>query len=174
MRHLRGAGEVAQPAAPATNAPANLGAEARALLDHPRYRLLRQLGQGGMGTIYLAEHLLMRRLVAIKLIRAGYLDNAQLVQRFRQEVEAAAQLSHPHIVTAHDTDEVAGIHFLVMEFVEGESLDHLLTRKGPLPLHEACAYIYQAALGLEFAHGKGMVHRDIKPHNLMRTPDGTG
>ena len=88
-------------------------------------------------------------------------------------MQAAASLSHPHIVTAHDAEEMAGTHFLVMEFVEGEPLDRWLARHGPLPIAEACTYIRQAALGLQLAHEKGTVHRDIKPHNLMRTEAGT-
>jgi Protein kinase domain len=196
VRHLRGAGKLPQPddfGLPATTSPhrhgaaaeadtpsgaqmpgpeGELGPEAAPLLGHPRYRLIRKLGQGGMGAVYLAEHRHMHRLVAIKVIRPGCLGNPQLVHRFRQEVEALARLSHPHIVTAHDADEAGGTHFLVMEFVEGESLDRLV-RQGPLPVHEACAYVRQAALGLQFAHAKGLVHRDIKPHNLMRCADGT-
>ena len=152
---------------------AELGAEAAGLMDHPRYRLIRKLGQGGMGTVYLAEHRLMRRQVAIKLIRSRYLGNPQFVERFRREMQAAASLSHPHIVTAHDAEEAAGNHFLVMEFVEGEPLDRWLAQQGPLPAAEACGYIRQAALGLQLAHEQGMVHRDIKPHNLMRTTAGT-
>jgi formylglycine-generating enzyme required for sulfatase activity len=179
VRHLRGAGELPRVegsspgAATVTGSESELGADAAPLLDHPRYRLIRKLGQGGMGKVYLAEHRLMRRLVAIKLIRAGYLGNPQLIQRFRQEVEAAARLSHPHIVAAHDADEADGTHFLVMEYVEGESLAERLARQGPLPVHEACTFVRQAALGLQFAHEKGMVHRDIKPANLMRAVDGT-
>ncbi len=190
VRHLRGARELPTRDGPPPSAlsgtfaaradtvealapPDVLGADAAALLGHPRYRLIRRLGQGGMGTVYLAEHRLMRRLVAIKLIRAGYLNRPHLVKRFRQEVEAAARLSHPNIVASLDADEAAGTHFLVMEHVEGESLDQRLARLGPLPAHEACACVRQTALGLECAHGKGMVHRDVKPHNLMRAADGT-
>jgi tRNA A-37 threonylcarbamoyl transferase component Bud32 len=173
LRHLRGAGELSSADAPTTGPQGEPGAESAAPFDHPRYRLIRKLGEGGMGTVYLAEHRLMRRQVAIKVIRAGYLGNPQLVQRFRQEVEAAARLSHPHIVTAHDADEAHGTHFLVMEYVEGESLDQVLAGRGMLPVEEACAYVLQAALGLEFAHRQGMVHRDLKPHNLMRAADGT-
>jgi serine/threonine protein kinase len=91
-------------------------------------------------------------------------------------MQAAASLSHPHIVTAHDAEEAAGTHFLVMEFVDGEPLDSWLAQSSArgekLPVPEACAYVRQAALGLQVAHEKGMVHRDIKPHNLMRTREG--
>ncbi len=121
-------------AATGPGSQSDLGAGVGPLLDHPRYRLIPKLGQGGMGTVYLAEHRLMRRLVAIKLIRAGYLNRPHLVKRFRQEVEAA-RLSHPNIVASLDADEAAGTHFLVMEHVEGESLDQRLARLG-LPVKE--------------------------------------
>src|SRR5262245_25098399 len=186
VRHLRGAGSLPPVAMPSPAPPPvcsgtaadacaaeELGGEAAALREHPRYQLLRKLGQGGMGTVYLAEHRLMHRRVAVKLLRAGCLSNPQLVARFHQEVEAVARLTHPHIVTAHDADEAGGTHFPVMEYVEGESLGRLVTR-GPLPVHEACAYARRAALGLEFAHSRGMVHRDIKPQNLMVTYPASG
>jgi hypothetical protein len=165
VRHLRGVGEL--------HAVEQQRTDAGPLIEHPRYRFLRPLGQGGMGTVYLAEHRLLRRLVAIKRIHPGSLGNPHLVARFRQEVQAAARLSHPNIVTVHDADEAGGTHLLVMEFVEGESLAERLARHGPLPVAEACAYVRQAALGLAHAHEQGMVHRDVKPANLMHTVDGT-
>ncbi len=142
------------------------------LADHPRYRVLALLGQGGMGAVYKAEHRRMERIVALKVIRPGFIDNAAAVQRFQQEVKAAARLHHPHIVAAYDADEAGGLHFLVMEYVEGQSLADYLRERGPPPVAEACDYARQAALGLQHAHEQGMVHRDVKPHNLMRTPDG--
>jgi WD40 repeat protein len=181
LGHLRGAGELPCPDGPDRPSvtlprPATQGdrdEDAAALLDHPRYRLLRKLGQGGMGTVYLAEHRLMRRLVALKFIRAAHLPQPQVVARFRQEVQAAASLSSPHVVSAYDAEEAAGGLFLVMEYVEGTSLDRWLLQHGPLPVPEACDYVRQAALGLQAAFDKGLVHRDVKPANLMRTPDGT-
>ncbi len=156
--------------APADAPPAGV---AEALANHPRYRLLCKLGEGGMGTVYLAEHRLMRRPVALKVIRAEWLSHPQAVARFRREVAAAAQLHHPNVVHAYDADEVDGSHFLVMEYVNGVPLDRWLAERGPLPIAEACSYARQAALGLQAAHDRGLVHRDLKPHNLMRTPDGT-
>jgi len=144
-----------------------------ALANHPRYRLLRKLGEGGMGAVFLAEHRLMQRPVALKVIGAAFLNHPEAVARFRREVQAAARLSHPNIVTAHDAEEAAGIHFLAMEYVEGVPLSDWLAKHGPLAAAEACGYVRQAALGLQYAHEKGMVHRDLKPPNLMRTPDGT-
>jgi tRNA A-37 threonylcarbamoyl transferase component Bud32 len=142
------------------------------LVDHPRYRVLGLLGQGGMGAVYRAEHRHMDRPVALKVIHPGLMRDPAAVRRFRQEVRAAARLHHPNIVTAHDADQAGGLHFLVMEYVEGTTLAELVRRRGPLPVPEACEYARQAALGLQHAHERGMVHRDIKPQNLMLTPGG--
>lgn len=137
------------------------------LVDHPRYRVMNLLGVGGMGVVYQAEHLMMGRIVALKMISMKYTANAKAVERFRREVRAAAKLTHPNIVTAYDADEAGGRHFLVMECVDGVSLDRLVNRRGPLPVANACQVIRLAALGLQHAHAKGMVHRDIKPQNIM-------
>jgi tRNA A-37 threonylcarbamoyl transferase component Bud32 len=149
--------------------PASLPPE---LSSHPRYRILRELGHGGMGVVYQAEQTLMGRQVAIKVISKALLDHPDALERFRREVRAAAQLAHPNIVAAYDAEQAGDLHMLVMEFVEGQSLDQVLRKKGPLPVLHACVYIRQAALGLQHAHERGMVHRDIKPHNLMLTPKG--
>ena len=143
------------------------------LADHPRYRIVKRLGSGGMGTVYLAEHRLMDRSVALKVIRRDLLGNETLVERFRREVRAAARLAlHPNIVAAYDAEQAGETHFLVMEFVEGVDLAQLVKTEGPLPCILACQAVKQAAEGLEHAFQRGMVHRDIKPQNLMRTPDG--
>lgn len=142
------------------------------LADHPRYRLLGQLGAGGMGTVYKAEHRLMQRVVALKVIRSEFTAKPTAVTRFHHEVRSAARLSHPHIVTAYDAERIGDVHFLVMEFVDGSSLDQFVRQSGPLPVRQACDFIRQAAMGLDAAHQHGMVHRDIKPQNLMVTPDG--
>jgi RND family efflux transporter MFP subunit len=142
------------------------------LADHPRYRVLEPLGAGGMGTVYKVEHRHMERLVALKVINPKLVNSPAAVERFRQEVKLAARLAHPNIVTAHDADQSGGVHFLVMEFVEGKSLAQVVATRGPLPVAEACDYARQAALGLQHACDRGMVHRDIKPHNLMLTPQG--
>jgi serine/threonine protein kinase len=143
------------------------------LLDHPRYRLVKLLGVGGMGAVYLAEHRLMHRFVALKTMRKSLLDRPAAVNQFRLEARAAARLSHPNIVAAFDADQAGDTHFLVLEFVPGERLDRIVERQGPMPILEACDIIRQAALGLEHARESGMVHRDIKPQNLLRSPDGT-
>jgi formylglycine-generating enzyme required for sulfatase activity/tRNA A-37 threonylcarbamoyl transferase component Bud32 len=137
------------------------------LTNHPRYEILQLLGQGGMGAVYKARHQKMDRLVALKVIHARMLDNPKAVERFQREVKAAAKLEHPNIVRAYDADEAGGTHFLVMEFVEGTDLAKYVARKGPLPVAYACHFVRQVALALEHAHDRGMVHRDIKPHNLM-------
>jgi serine/threonine protein kinase len=156
---------------PAGNAPAPADVPAD-LVGHPRYRVLEVLGAGGMGTVYKAIHRLMERVVALKVIARRLTDRPDFVERFRREVKAAARLAHPNIVTAHDADRAGDTHFLVMEYVAGTSLDRVVERRGPLPVGEACELIRQAALGLQYAHERGMVHRDVKPHNLLRTPGG--
>src|SRR5262249_49677820 len=133
------------------------------LARHERYHVVRLLGAGGMGSVFEAEHRVMRRPVAVKVINRAYTASAAAVERFRREVHAAARLSHPNIVTAHDAENVGDLHFLVMEYVEGQSLARVLKERGPLPVAEACEYVRQAALGLQHAHERGMVHRDVKP-----------
>jgi Tol biopolymer transport system component len=165
------AGQPRTEALPSAGEPAGPGMPA-ALEDHPRYRVRELLGVGGMGAVYRAEHQLMARPVALKVINKSLTDNPAAVERFRREVRAAARLVHPNIVHAYDAEQAGDSHFLVMEYVEGTTLARLVAERGPLPVAEACDYIRQAALGLQHAHEQGMVHRDIKPHNLMRTPDG--
>jgi WD40 repeat protein/tRNA A-37 threonylcarbamoyl transferase component Bud32 len=143
-----------------------------ALAQHPRYEIIQLLGRGGMGAVYLARHKVMDRTVALKAISPQYLDNPQAVARFRREVQSAAKLAHPHIVTAHDAEQAGDLHFLVMEYVEGTDLARLLKQRGPLPVAEACEYARQTALGLEHAYEHGLIHRDMKPHNLMLTARG--
>ena len=146
----------------------------RELADHPRYRVAKRLGIGGMGTVYLAEHRLMDRPVALeKVIRGDFLGNEALVERFRREVKSAARLPlNRNIVAAHDAEQAGGSHFLVMEFVNGLDLAAFVKSRGPLPYELACKAVKEAAEGLEHADQRGMVHRDIKPQNLMQTPDG--
>jgi tRNA A-37 threonylcarbamoyl transferase component Bud32 len=109
----------------------------------------------------------MRRTVALKVMHPRLLDRPAAVTQFAAEVRAAARLSHPHIVTAYDAEQAGDVHFLVMEYVAGASLDRVVAERGPLPLAEACAYVRQAALGLQHAFEHGMVHRDIKPANIL-------
>jgi serine/threonine protein kinase/putative intracellular protease/amidase len=159
-----------QPTTPATKG--NVREIPQPLRDHPRYRVLGLLGAGGMGAVYKAEHRLMERMVALKVINPTLVSSPAALERFEREVKAAAKLSHANIVTAHDAEQAGNLHFLVMEFVEGVSLDRWLAKTGPLPPQQAANLIRQAAQGLQHAHEKGMIHRDIKPHNLMVTRGG--
>ena len=142
------------------------------LVDHPRYRIVRVLGAGGMGTVFQAEHRIMDRPVALKVINRELTNDPEIVQRFRQEVRAAAKLSHPNIVTAHDAEQTGELHFLVMEYVEGVDLARYVKRKGPLAPSLVAHIGRQVAMGLEHAARQGMVHRDIKPQNLIITKSG--
>ncbi|MCA9122112.1 MAG: Hsp70 family protein [Planctomycetaceae bacterium] len=132
-----------------------------------KYVIQDKIGEGGMGEVFVAEHRRMKRPVVVKVLPETAMSSAGSVERFQREVEAAAQLSHPNIVTAFDADEENGVHFLVMEHVEGESLGELATRQGPLAMDLALSCALQAAIGLEYAHATGIIHRDIKPNNLL-------
>ena len=137
------------------------------LRDHPRYRIVELLGRGGMGDVYRAEHKVMNRTVALKVIKPQLVQDDAAVRRFRREVQAAARLDHANIVTAHDAEQAGDLHYLVMEFVDGVDLNEVIRDRGALPVDESCEYIRQTAEALQHAHELGMVHRDIKPHNLM-------
>lgn len=136
------------------------------------YVVMEELGRGGMGTVLLARHRRMEREVAIKVLPVTALDSKDAVARFYQEVKVAAQLTHPNIVHAYDAGEHHGFHYLVMEYVRGHDLSHVLEQLGPIPAHLALDYLLQAAKGLEYAHAKGVVHRDIKPSNLLLDDEG--
>lgn len=138
-----------------------------------KYLLLEKIGQGGMGTVFKARHQVMDRIVALKILPPAMMKDASAIARFQREVKAAAKLSHPNIVTAHDADQDLGVHFLVMEHVDGSNLAALVKKVGPLSVSNAVNYITQAARGLEAAHGAGIVHRDIKPSNLVLDRRGT-
>ncbi len=142
------------------------------LIDHPRYRLTRRLGSGGMGVVFHAVHRLMEREVALKVISAPLMRHPAVVERFKKEFVAVGKLNHPHIVAAHDAEQVGGLYFLVMEYVDGVSLDRFVKKNGPLSAAVACLFIRQAAQALQHAHEQGLVHRDIKPQNLMVTRKG--
>jgi len=137
------------------------------------YKILDRLGAGGMGQVFLAEHTAMRRKVALKVLPHKMAADRVGVERFYREARAAAALDHPNIVRAHDVGNERGTHYLVMEYVEGRNLeDHLRAHRGRLPWGEAVGYVVQAAAGLQHAHEKGLVHRDVKPSNVMVTPEG--
>ncbi len=137
------------------------------------YRLLELLGEGGMGRVFKAKHLRLGRDVALKVIRKEKLSNPAVVGRFRQEIHAAAQLSHPNVVLAFDAEEAGdGGLCLSMEYVEGIDLTKHVRAKGPMSIPAACDAIRQAATGLQHAFERGLVHRDVKPSNLLLTPRG--
>ncbi len=135
------------------------------------YRVTAELGRGGMGIVYKAEDTKLERTVALKFLAPHLLEDEEARKRFHREAKAAAGLSHPNICTVYEISEEGGQTFLVMEFIEGESLDPKIER-GPLSLKEALGFARQVADGLAAAHAKGVVHRDIKPGNLLVTPEG--
>ncbi len=142
------------------------------LAEHPRYRVQKVIGRGGMGIVYKAEHRMMQRPVALKVINRRFIANSEAIERFHQEVRAAAQLSHPNIVGAFDAEQAGNLHFLVMEYVEGKSLAQWVQQRGPLTIVQACNATRQICQGLQHAHERGMTHRDIKPQNLMLAKNG--
>jgi WD40 repeat protein/tRNA A-37 threonylcarbamoyl transferase component Bud32 len=137
-----------------------------------RYHLLEPLGEGGMGQVLKARHAIMKRVVALKLIRPERLAGDEMVRRFHREIELVARLAHPNVVTAYDAAQAEGMHFFVMEYVEGTDLAKLVKRQGPLPVPQACDVAHQAARGLQHIHEAGLVHRDIKPSNLILAVGG--
>lgn len=136
------------------------------------YTLLDSLGEGGSGLVFKARHRAMNRVVALKVIRKEWLTDPEIVGRFCREIELISQLSHPHIVHAYDAGPLGARHVLVMEYIEGVSLERMVKEAGPLPVQQACEYIRQAALGLQHAHERGLIHRDVKPSNLLVTKAG--
>lgn len=132
-----------------------------------KYKLLDHLGSGGMSSVYLAEHVLMRRQVAIKVLPQNRVGDSAYLARFHFEAQAAAALDHPNIVRAYDLDNDGKIHYLVMEYIEGRDLEAIVSAEGPLDCPLAAEIIWQATAGLEHAHECGLVHRDIKPANLL-------
>jgi urea transport system substrate-binding protein len=142
------------------------------LRDHPRYRVTGVIGGGGMGTVFKAEHRLLDRPVVLKVIRPELLDNLGIVQRFEREAKLAARLSHPNIVSVYEAERLGKTQLLVMEFVEGVNLAELVSQRGLLPVAESCELVRQAAIGLQHIHDQHLVHRDIKPPNLLVSPAG--
>jgi serine/threonine protein kinase len=137
-----------------------------------QYQLLEEIGHGGMGTVYKARHVLLKRTVAVKVLLPERVQDASAVARFHREMEVVGKLDHPNLVHATDAGEAAGQHFLVMEFLEGIDLRKLLKERGPLAVADACELTRQAALGLQQIHEHGLVHRDLKPSNLLLTHAG--
>ncbi len=137
-----------------------------------RYELEELVGSGGMSSVFKARDRLLDRNVALKILHEHHLDDAEYVERFRREARAVAQLSHPNIVTVIDRGEADGRQFIVFEYVDGENLKELLDRAGPLPVAEALELALGIARALSFAHERGLVHRDVKPQNVLLNGDG--
>jgi beta-lactam-binding protein with PASTA domain/predicted Ser/Thr protein kinase len=137
-----------------------------------RYRMVRKLGGGGMADVYLAEDQELGRRVAIKILHGRYVNDEQFVERFRREATHAAGLSHPNIVSIFDRGTADGSYFIVMEYVEGRTLKELIRSRGLCPIPVAIAYTRQILSALRYAHRNGVIHRDIKPHNVIVDPEG--
>ena len=137
-----------------------------------RYQLLESLGNGGMALVYKAKDVMLERNVAVKLLREDYSEDLAFRERFRQEARAAANLTHPNIVTVHDFGLDQGHLFIVMEYVPGDDLKSLIRQKGQFSVQESLELIIQACQGVGYAHRAGLVHCDIKPHNMLVTPEG--
>ena len=138
-----------------------------------KHKLLRLVASSSMSTVYEAEHVLLHRRVALKVLPKALVGDGSFLERFYREARAVARLDHPNIIRGFDVGQEGDYHYLVMEFVEGSSLQQLGEANGPIPFDEAAELIRQAAVGLEHAHRAGLVHRDIKPANLLRDHEGT-
>jgi hypothetical protein len=150
-----------------------LGRSEPALKQVGKYEVLGELGHGAMGVVYRARDPMINRLVALKTITSGVANDPEMLQRFYREAQAAGGLQHPNIVTIYDMGEAGSIPYIAMQLVEGENLEQLIARRSPLPLTLKLAYAMQACRAFDFAHKQGIVHRDIKPGNVMVSKDGT-
>jgi eukaryotic-like serine/threonine-protein kinase len=137
-----------------------------------RYELLELIGRGGMSSVWKADDRLLDRTVAIKVLHEHYTQDEEYVERFRREARSVAQLSHPNIVTVIDRGEENGSQYIVFEYVEGENLKQVIDRTGPLPVRDALLLALQMARALGFAHDRGLIHRDVKPQNVLLNDDG--
>src|SRR5258707_8130614 len=153
------------PLPPAMNLPPELAGQTQ-------YQIVRELGRGGMGVVYLAKNKLMGRLEVLKVLNSTLLGWPGALERFLREIRAAAQLKHDSIVGAYSATQLGQLLVFAMEYIEGEDLYKLVETRGPLPVAHACYFIQQASLGLQHAFEKDMVHRDIKPQNLILSRDG--
>jgi len=137
-----------------------------------RYRIVRKLGTGGMANVYLAEDEVLGRRVAIKILNDRHAGDDQFVERFRREAKNAASLSHPNIVSIYDRGEAEGTYYIAMEYLDGRSLKELIVARGPAPVNVSIDYARQILAAIRFAHRHGIVHRDIKPHNVLVDAEG--
>src|SRR5437773_995109 len=137
-----------------------------------RYKIIRKLGTGGMANVYLAEDQELGRRVAIKILDDRHASDDQFIERFRREAKNAAGLSHPNIVSIYDRGEAEGTYYIAMEYLDGRSLKELIISRGSAPVRTAIEYTRQILGAIGFAHRHGIVHRDIKPHNVLVGPEG--
>ncbi|MBK8419370.1 protein kinase [Candidatus Villigracilis saccharophilus] len=137
-----------------------------------RYQLLEKLGSGGMAEVFRARDPILDRIVAIKVLRQDYSNNPEFQEHFRTEARAAANLSHPNIVTVHDFGFAENLLFIVMEYIPGKDLKQLIRQRGRFTVEAGIPLIIQACAGLGYAHRAGLVHCDVKPHNMLVSPDG--
>ncbi len=144
---------------------------AKPIILSNRYQLEERLGMGGMAMVYRARDLMLERTVAIKLLRADFSKDPEFRERFRQEAKAAANLSHPNIVTVHDFGLDRGQLYIIMEYVPGTDLKAMIQERGQFPVPEAIHLMAQACAGIGYAHRAGLVHCDVKPQNMLVTPD---
>ncbi len=138
-----------------------------------RYEIVETIGKGGMAIVYKAKCQMLNRYVALKVLRPEYREDKDFIRRFKAEAQSAASLSHPNIVSIHDVCHDEDLDYIVMEYVEGVTLKQYIDAQGILPWREAVDYAAQICAGLEHAHKKGIIHKDIKPHNIMITREGT-
>jgi serine/threonine protein kinase len=175
LRHVLGPGSTPAPAdTPADAARAPVAYPAPDFIVNPQYEVLHELGRGGMGVVYLARNKLLDRLEVLKVVNRTLLDRPGAVDRFLREIRSAARLNHPNVVAAYSAVPLGEALAFAMEYVEGEDLARLVQTQGPLPVERACDYVRQAALGLQHAFERNMVHRDMKPQNLMLVREGQG
>ena len=168
-----GVGSISLPAGKATTSPPPAANSLPpGLVNHADYEIRKELGRGGMGVVYLAHNSMMGRDEVLKVIGRHVIERPGVLERFQNEIRAVAKLRHPNIVAAYTAFRLDGGLVFAMEYVEGLDLAKLVKTKGPLSIPHAAYFAHQAALGLQHAHERGMVHRDIKPHNLMLTHDG--
>ncbi len=137
-----------------------------------RYEILEEIGKGGMAHVYKSRDKVLNRYVAVKVLKEDYNDDKEFVRRFNVEAQAAASLSNPHIVSIYDVGYVDGLHYIVMEYIEGKTLKEYIDEVGCIPWKQAAEYSIQICEGIEEAHNNSVVHRDIKPQNIIMTSDG--
>ena len=137
-----------------------------------RYEIIEKVGDGGMALVYRAKDTLLNRIVAVKVLREQFASDDEFIERFRREAQSAASLSHPNVVNIYDVGHTGSTHFIVMEYVDGENLSDLIKTKGELSEHFIVSVGMQIATGLAHAHHHGIIHRDIKPHNILITNEG--